>query len=102
MQYDNSKKYYAAYDERYKTAHAKGVSWASSVSTPIVLEILEKYGIGRQQPLLEIGCGEGRDSRAVLDAGYALMSPRRPLPIAKSECRNMKTILTFWIVCLIK
>lgn len=74
MERDNSKKYYAAYEERYKTAHAKGVSWASSVSTPIVLEILEKYGIGRQQPLLEIGCGEGRDSRAVLDAGYALMA----------------------------
>ena len=72
MERDNSRKYYAAYEERYKTAHAKGVSWASSVSTPIVLEILEKYGIGRQQPLLEIGCGEGRDSRAVLDAGYSL------------------------------
>jgi cysteinyl-tRNA synthetase len=37
------RKYYAAYDERYKTVHAQGVSWASEVSTPIVMEVIEKY-----------------------------------------------------------
>ena len=40
---NNSSKYYAAYDERYKTAHAHGVSWSSDVSTPIVMEVIEKY-----------------------------------------------------------
>lgn len=68
----DDRKYYAAYEERYKTAHAQGVSWASSVSTPIVMEVIDKYGISHSQRLLEIGCGEGRDSRTVLEHGFQL------------------------------
>lgn len=64
--------YYAAYNERYKTAHSYGVSWASEKNSPIVLEVLERYHISRDDALLEIGCGEGRDSRAVLESGYRL------------------------------
>ena len=71
METDN-RKYYAAYDERYKTAHAQGVSWSSNVSTPIVMEVIEKYNINHSQRLLEIGCGEGRDSRTVLEHGFQL------------------------------
>ena len=67
-----NRKYYAAYDERYKTAHAQGVSWSSNVSTPIVMEVIEKYNINHSQRLLEIGCGEGRDSRTVLEHGFQL------------------------------
>lgn len=73
MQNDNcQRKYYAAYDERYKTAHALGVSWSGDVSTPIVMDVLQRYRICRHHSLLEIGCGEGRDSRAVLGQGYDL------------------------------
>ncbi len=68
----DDRKYYTAYEERYKTAHAQGVSWASSVSTPIVMEVIDKYGISHSQRLLEIGCGEGRDSRTVLERGFQL------------------------------
>ena len=68
----DGRKYYTAYEERYKTAHAQGVSWASSVSTPIVMEVIEKYNINHSQRLLEIGCGEGRDSRTVLEHGFQL------------------------------
>lgn len=68
----DDRKYYAAYEERYKTAHAQGVSWASSVSTPIVMEVIDKYGISHSQRLLEIGCSEGRDSRTVLEHGFQL------------------------------
>lgn len=71
MEKDN-RKYYTAYEERYKTAHAQGVSWSSSVSTPIVMEAIEKFGINHSQRLLEIGCGEGRDSRTVLEHGFQL------------------------------
>lgn len=66
--------YYAAYEERYKTAHAQGVSWASNHTTPIVLETLTKYQVNRDASLLEIGCGEGRDAIAVLQAGYNLLA----------------------------
>lgn len=69
-----NRKYYTAYEERYKAAHEKGVSWASSKSTPIVLDVIRRYSILTDQDLLEIGCGEGRDSRAVLEKGYALLA----------------------------
>ncbi len=66
------KKYYEAYDERYKTVHAAGVSWASAEPTPIVLQTIEKYRLGRSAKMLEIGCGEGRDAKALLEKGYDL------------------------------
>lgn len=69
-----SRKYYEAYEERYKTAHAHGVSWEHDVSTPIVMDTLEKYQIRQNARLLEIGCGEGRDARAVLERGYDLVA----------------------------
>lgn len=71
---EKDRKYYAAYEERYRTAHALGVSWAGDVPTPIVLEMIEKYQLRPDQPMLEIGCGEGRDAGAVLDRGYGLIA----------------------------
>jgi len=70
----SNRKYYAAYEERYKTAHGKGVSWAGDRSSPIVMEVLQRYHIQPDQALLEIGCGEGRDARAVLERGYPLLA----------------------------
>ena len=68
------KKYYQAYDERYKTVHEKGLSWSSDSCTPIVMETIHKYNISSNHQLLEIGCGEGRDSKAVLENGYNLIA----------------------------
>lgn len=68
------RKYYEAYEERYKTAHLKGVSWSSDKSTPIVLDIIKKYRLDALSSMLEIGCGEGRDSKAVLESGYHLLA----------------------------
>lgn len=69
-----AKKYYEAYDDRYKIVHGKGVSWLSGQSTPIVLNTIRKYGLDQKNPMLEIGCGEGRDAKAVLEAGYRLLA----------------------------
>lgn len=71
---NEKRKYYEAYEERYKTAHAQGVSWENDVSTPIVPETLKKYQIAQNARLLEIGCGEGRDARGILHAGYDLLA----------------------------
>ncbi len=68
------KKYYEAYEERYKTAHSLGVSWSSDKCTPIVMSVLEKYEIDKNNQILEIGCGEGRDARVVLEAGFNLIA----------------------------
>ena len=71
---NENKKYYAAYEERYKTVHEQGVSWSSDKNTPIVLETIQKYNLQPVHDLLEIGCGEGRDSKAVLEHGYHLLA----------------------------
>ena len=80
-------KYYKAYNERYKTAHNLGVSWSSDIATPIVVEILNKYTIDKNKKLLEIGCGEGRDSRALLEDGYDLFATDISTE-AISYCKN--------------
>ena len=80
-------KYYAAYDQRYKTAHSLGVSWSSDRSSPIVLQTLKQYQIPRDADVLEIGCGEGRDARAVLNAGYRLLATDLS-PEAISYCKK--------------
>ena len=69
-----NEKYYAAYEERYKTAHEQGVSWASDQCSPIVLEVIKKYHIRPHHDILEIGCGEGRDARVVLEHGFPLIA----------------------------
>ncbi len=66
--------YYKAYDERYKAIHEKNHTWAADNPTPIVLELLKKNDIPKDAPVLEIGCGEGRDSIAVLKDGYDLLA----------------------------
>ena len=65
------KKYYEAYDKRYGAVHEKGLRWTHDIKTPAVLQMIEKY-CKKDGKILEIGCGEGRDAKAVLYAGYDL------------------------------
>ena len=66
--------YYEAYDERYRAIHGMGLRWAGEEPTPIVLQTLRRLALPEDARLLELGCGEGRDALAVLDAGYALLA----------------------------
>ena len=68
------KKYYHAYDERYKTIHKRGFSWSSDQRTPIVEEVVNKFNINKDSSILEIGCGEGRDAIYLLNKGYNLVA----------------------------
>lgn len=81
------KRYYEAYDERYKTIHAKGYSWAGDENTPIVSETIEKYKFAASAQMLEIGCGEGRDAKLLLEKGYNLLATDVS-PEAVSYCRS--------------
>ncbi|MBO4423624.1 MAG: class I SAM-dependent methyltransferase [Clostridia bacterium] len=65
------KKYYEAYEQRYRAVHEKNDRWTSDVPTPAVIGTIEKY-CDKSKSILEIGCGEGRDAKAVLGAGYDL------------------------------
>ena len=68
------KKYYEAYDERYKTAHSLGMCWFSDTASPILSEIIQGYMISKCAEILEIGCGEGRDAYPLLKSGYRLLA----------------------------
>lgn len=68
------KKYYEAYNERYKAAHEKNLCWLGEEPSPIVSDILEQYGIRHDHKILEIGCGEGRDAAVLLQNGYDLFA----------------------------
>ena len=61
--------YYEAYEKRYRQVHGKGLSWASEKNSPIVLEMLQKYG-KEEGKILDVGCGEGRDCLFLLEKGF--------------------------------
>ena len=67
-------KYYKAYDKRYRQVHQKKISWASNNNTKIVYETIKKYEIAKENTILEIGCGEGRDARYLLEKGYNVLA----------------------------
>lgn len=70
----DSRKYYEAYDDRYKQAHEAGICWFGGESSPIVGRMLEKYHVGTDSRILELGCGEGRDAQVLLERGYNLLA----------------------------
>ena len=65
-------KYYEAYDKRYKQVHEKGLIWSTNNNTKIVEEVITKYHLEKTK-MLEIGCGEGRDTRYLLKKDYHVL-----------------------------
>ena len=68
------RKYYEAYDDRYRQVHSQDLRWFCSEPTPIIGQIIDTFGISKNQTLLEIGCGEGRDAFALLQHGFDLLA----------------------------
>ena len=64
------RKYYEAYDDRYRQVHSQNLQWFYDDPTPIVMETIKKFGIGYSHNILELGCGEGRDAYPLLKQGY--------------------------------
>lgn len=79
--------YYEAYDQRYQQVHARGLEWFGGHHTPIVAQMLEKYGDGVSTPMLEIGCGEGNDAAHLLEKGYGVLATDVS-PAAVDFCRK--------------
>ena len=68
------RKYYEAYDDRYRQIHSQNLQWFDDEPTAIVRQTITKYEIASNHSLLELGCGEGRDAFALLQAGYNLLA----------------------------
>ena len=64
--------YYEAYDNRYQQVHRENLKWFAEEPSGIVSNVIQKYGVcGR---ILELGCGEGRDARPLLERGFDLLA----------------------------
>ncbi len=48
--------------------------WSSKSPTPDVFETIKKYNIPVSASILDLGCGEGRDSIFLLDNGYNVLA----------------------------
>lgn len=70
----DARKYYEAYDDRYRQVHGASLRWSSDTPSPVVAEILSAFSIAPSMRLLELGCGEGRDARPLLEQGYNLLA----------------------------
>jgi len=68
------RKYYEAYDDRYRQVHSQNLQWFYDDPTPIIAQTMEEFGITRQASILELGCGEGRDAYPLLKQGYDLLA----------------------------
>lgn len=68
------RKYYEAYDDRYRQIHSQNLQWFYDDPTPIVIETVKEFGIPQSQKILELGCGEGRDAYGLLQLGYEVLA----------------------------
>ena len=67
------KKYYMAYDDRYKKIHEQGFLWEEVGNSKVVIDTIKKYSIKKDDLILDLGSGEGRDSIFLLQNGYKVM-----------------------------
>lgn len=68
------RKYYEAYDDRYRQIHGQDLQWFYDDPTPIVMETVREFEIRHNHSILELGCGEGRDAWPLLKNGYSLLA----------------------------
>lgn len=66
------RKYYEAYDDRYRQVHERDLQWFDEKPSPIVAQTVSEFSISHQSKILEIGCGEGRDAYPLLRDGFDL------------------------------
>ena len=68
------KKYYEAYDDRYKQIHEQNLQWSSEMPSKIVVETIQSISLPNNSKILEIGCGEGRDAYLLLTQGFDVLA----------------------------
>lgn len=84
----DTRAYYEAYDDRYQAVHARSLRWFGDEPSAIVAETLRRFGISKDQPMLELGCGEGRDAVPLLRGGCRLLATDVS-PAAIDYCRQL-------------
>lgn len=83
-----TRRYYEAYDDRYRQVHGENLQWFGGEPSKIVLKTIERYLPDKNGKILEIGCGEGRDARFLLNRGYDVLATDVS-PAAVDYCRKL-------------
>lgn len=68
------KDYYKAYEKRYKQVYKENMLWSSKLFTPDVINFINDYKVNKQDRILDLGCGEGRDAIYLLEKGYNVLA----------------------------
>lgn len=66
--------YYKAYEKRYNQIYKKNMLWSSKLSTKEVMDFILEYKITKNDKILDLGCGEGRDAINLLEQGYNVLA----------------------------
>ena len=66
--------YYKAYEKRYSQVYEKDMLWSCRDATPEVLNFVIDYKISRNDKILDLGCGEGRDAIHLLNNGFNVLA----------------------------
>lgn len=66
--------YYKAYEKRYKQVYKENMLWSSTLPTPDIINFINDYKINKQDRILDLGCGEGRDAIYLLEKGYNVLA----------------------------
>ncbi|WOO35627.1 class I SAM-dependent methyltransferase [Anaerocolumna sp. AGMB13020] len=84
---EKAKKYYEAYEDRYKQVHKESITWFSENNSKIVIDTINYYFNNQKIKILEIGCGEGRDAHYLLKEDYDVLATDIS-PTAIEYCKN--------------
>lgn len=68
------KDYYKAYEKRYKQDYKENMLWSSKLFTPDVINFIDDYKANKQDRILDLGCGEGRNAIYLLEKGYNVLA----------------------------
>lgn len=82
------KKYYEAYEDRYKQSYELGILWETKEYTKELISVIDRLNINKSNSILEVGCGEGRDAINLLNNGYNLVA----LDYSKSAINKINEI----------
>ena len=66
--------YYKAYDKRYEQVYKNKMLWSSKKYTPDVVNTIKLLKIKKNDSILDLGCGEGRDANYLLSNNYNVLA----------------------------
>ncbi|MBU5426289.1 class I SAM-dependent methyltransferase [Tissierella pigra] len=94
------KKYYQAYEQRYKKIHEEGLLWFSKEPTMELINWIQHYNIPINDDICEIGCGEGRDALYLAEQKYNITGVDISEEAIK-KCKELskeRKVLAEWMV----